>query len=366
MKIATIVGARPQFIKAATVGRAIKNHPDKSLKEILIHTGQHYDENMSEIFFREMEIAKPNYHLGIGSGLHGEMTGRMLESIEKVLMKEKPDWVLIYGDTNSTLAGALAGAKLHIPVAHVEAGLRSFNRKMPEEINRLIADQCSSLLLTPNSEATQQLINEGFAKNKIYECGDVMFDAALYYQQKAYSHSNILKTLSLPSKGYVLATIHRAENTDDTRKLFEILEGFKKISAHTEIVWPMHPRTKTVLKNMNAWETANQSLRIIDPVGYLDMLNLETHAQAIFTDSGGVQKEAFFFKVPCFTLREETEWNELVKNGFNQLVELDAHSIFDAYYNSHQVDLNWDTPLFGDGTSAIKILDHLLKSSKHQ
>jgi len=361
MKIATVVGARPNLIKAGALSRTIAqlNQTGSAIREILIHTGQHYDQNMSEVFFREMEIPSPNYHLGIGGCSQGAMTGRMLEAIEKVLLKEKPDWVLVYGDTNSTLAGALAAVKLHIPVAHVEAGLRSFNRRMPEEINRILTDQCSELLFTPTKIATAHLFSEGFSDKKIRQVGDVMYDAALYYHQKAKQESRILETLRLQSKNYALATIHRAENTDDPARLQEIFLGLKAISEHTRVILPLHPRTKQALEKENLHTLVDEKLKFIDPVGYLDMINLESHAKIILTDSGGVQKEACFFKVPCLTLREETEWRELVEQGFNCLVPLQKEEIFKYFLCGIELKADWDVPLYGNGRATHDILKEL-------
>ena len=317
MKIATIIGARPQFIKAATVSRLIRNRNDVS--EILVHTGQHYDDNMSKVFFDELEIPKPDYNLGIGGGNHGAMTGRQLEAIESVLLKEKPDRVLVYGDTNSTLAGALAAVKLHIPVAHVEAGLRSFNRAMPEEINRVLTDHAADLLFAPTETAVKNLSSEGLMP-KTRQTGDVMFDAALFYAEKALTNSSILTKIGLASKNYVLATLHRAENTDDDGRMRDIVAGLLDLSTEIPIVLPLHPRTENVLKKLNLLTTLAKQIQVIDPVGYLDMVMLEKNANLIVTDSGGVQKEAFFHSVPCLTLRDETEWVELVELGWNQLV----------------------------------------------
>lgn len=364
MKIATIVGARPQFIKAATLSRAISQDASRSFQEVLIHTGQHYDANMSDIFFEEMELPRPHYHLGIGSGTHGAMTGRMLEAIEKTLIEEKPDWVLVYGDTNSTLAGALAAVKLHIPIAHVEAGLRSFNKAMPEEVNRILTDHSADLLFTPTSGATRQLLKEGIDPGKIAEVGDVMYEAALHYRQKAYRESKILDRLGLKAQGYSLATVHRAENTDHPDNLKAIITAFTLIaSGGNPVVWPVHPRTRQAMAQHGLLQSADQ-IKLIDPVGYLDMLNLETNAQAILTDSGGVQKEAYFFKVPCLTLRNETEWTELVDNGFNHLVPLDPESILETYNTALRHRPNWDISLYGQGNSASQILQTLSLASE--
>jgi UDP-GlcNAc3NAcA epimerase len=355
MKIATIVGARPQFIKAAALSRVISQQPTQT-REILIHTGQHYDSNMSDVFFKEMDIARPDYHLGIGGCSQGAMTGRMIEAIENILIREKPDWTLIYGDTNSTLAGALASVKLHIPVAHVEAGLRSFNRRMPEEINRIVADQCSDLLFTPTEAATKQLLHEGIPSNKIRQVGDVMYDAALHYQKRAKVESRILEILNLKPKQYALATIHRAENTDDIYRLREIFFGLQAVANEDNIVIPLHPRTKHALEQQQLFHYFNAHLRLIDPVGYLDMMQLEANAKIILTDSGGVQKEAFFFQVPCLTLREETEWRELLEYGFNKLVPAKREEILHHYRMGRQSICRWDVPLYGNGTATHEIV----------
>lgn len=365
MKIATVVGARPQFIKAAAFSRAIATQDKFPAREILIHTGQHYDSNMSDIFFDEMELPKPHYHLGIGSGSHGAMTGRMLEAIERVLIDESPDWVVVYGDTNSTLAGALAAAKLHIPLAHVEAGLRSFNRKMPEEINRILADHSADLLFTPTANATKRLQKEGICESKIAEVGDIMYEAALYYGVKATGKSTILEKLGLSKKKYVLATIHRAENTDDPEKLAAVLDGLSLIAKHTPVVWPVHPRTRQAMIDNDLLTSAQNSLVIIEPLGYLDMLSIESQAEVIITDSGGVQKEAFFFKIPCLTLREETEWTELVEHGYNQLVPLAPKTILEAYLTACHRIIDWGIHLYGQGNAATQILEHLWKRKRH-
>lgn len=316
--IATIIGARPQFIKAAVVSHHLRKQP--CLKEVIIHTGQHYDDAMSQVFFDELEIPSPDYHLGIGSGLHGQQTGRMLEAIERTLIELNPDWVLVYGDTNSTLAGALAAAKLHIPVAHVEAGLRSFNRRMPEEINRVLTDHLSSVLFAPTATAFHNLQNEGISEERIVVVGDVMYDAALTFAAKAQRTSRILDQLQLSSGGYFLATIHRAENTDNPERLQTIFKALEQLSQLAPVVFPMHPRTRKRVEALcSASLAAHSRLRLLDPVGYLDMVQLERHAAVIITDSGGVQKEAFFYRVPCVTVREETEWVELLELGWNRL-----------------------------------------------
>jgi UDP-GlcNAc3NAcA epimerase len=316
MKIATIVGARPQFIKAAVVSRAFRTTDE--LDEVMIHTGQHYDQNMSEVFFRELGIEKPDYNLGIGSGLHGLQTGRMLEALEGVLLEEAPDWVVVYGDTNSTLAGALAAAKLRIRVGHVEAGLRSFDRRQPEEINRVLADHVSSLLLAPTLQAVENLRCEGICEN-VHLCGDVMYDAALFYGSRAEQCSRVLERLRLSRKDYILATIHRAENTENVERLRTVMGALAELTGDIAVVLPLHPRTRKILQRVGILDDAVRRLRLTEPVGYFDMVMLEKHARLIATDSGGVQKEAFFHHVPCVTLRETTEWVELVEMGWNRL-----------------------------------------------
>lgn len=358
MKIASIVGARPQFIKVAVISRAIQTHNleeggSAPVKELIIHTGQHYDDNMSRVFFEELDLPEPHHHLGISGPSHGAMTGRMLEAVERVLLEESPDWVMVYGDTNSTLAGALAAAKLNIPVAHVEAGLRSFNRRMPEEVNRVLTDHVASLLFCPTRQAVENLLREGFGHvvdleagaadpgsggganpNRgsypvVYQVGDVMYDAALYYGPKAERASRILEDLGLAGRSYVLATVHRAENTDDPRRLAEIFRGLAAVAEKLPVVVPVHPRTRKELEKAGV-SAGSSGLRLLDPVGYLDMMRLEKQARVIVTDSGGVQKEAFFYGVPCVTLRQETEWTELVALGWNRLVGTKADSMVQA------------------------------------
>ncbi|POQ98361.1 UDP-N-acetyl glucosamine 2-epimerase [Alkalispirochaeta sphaeroplastigenens] len=313
MKVTTVIGARPQFIKAAVVSRALAA---QGISETIIHTGQHFDANMSEIFFDELEIPQPGHNLGIGGGSHGQNTGRMIEAIEALLIDHRPDVVLIYGDTDSTLAGALAAVKLHVPVAHIEAGLRSFNRRMPEEINRILTDHAADLLFAPTEAAVSHLAAEGIPDARVHLVGDVMYDAALFYGAKAEDKSSILEQQNLKRGEYVLATVHRAENTDDRERLTAIIDGFAE--SNRTIILPLHPRTKSRLANFGI-SVANNIL-LIDPVGYLDMVMLEKNAALIATDSGGVQKEAFFYGVPCVTLRDETEWTELVEAGWNKLV----------------------------------------------
>lgn len=354
MKISTIVGARPQFIKASVVSRAFREQRPE-VSEILVHTGQHFDPNMSDVFFEELEIPRPDYHLGIGGGTHGQNTGRMIEAIERVLLDERPDWVLVYGDTDSTLAGALAAVKLHIPVAHVEAGLRSFNRCMPEEINRVLTDHSSDLLFAPTRQAVRNLMAEGINSNKVRRVGDVMYDAALFYAAKAEACSAILQTLGLRRKGYILATLHRQENTDNPQRLNSILRGLSESIA--PVILPLHPRTRRQLREYGI--SLNEPIFPMEPVGYLDMVMLEKHAKLIATDSGGVQKEAYFHGVPCVTLRDETEWVELVEHGFNCLVGSDPEKIAMAIRVIPDQP-NRHLSLYGDGHAAENILSHLL------
>lgn len=359
MRIVTIVGARPQFIKAAVISRAIRQHninSDEQLEELIVHTGQHYDPNMSDIFFEEMDIPKPAYNLEINGGSHGKMTGEMLAAIETVLLDEKPDWVLIYGDTNSTLAGALAAAKLHIPVAHVEAGLRSFNRKMPEEVNRVMVDHISSLLLPPTQTAVDNLLNEGISKN-VVNVGDVMYDASLYYRGKGEETSTIINDLNLEKGNFVLSTCHRAENTDDLVRLKGILEGLAEIATETPVILPLHPRTKAVILDRGLVSVLG-NVRIIEPISFMDMIQLEQNAKAIVTDSGGVQKEAYFFKVPCITMRDETEWVETVEAGWNIIVGADKNTIVTAFKGINP-NKPW-SEMYGNGDSGGKIVKLLL------
>jgi UDP-GlcNAc3NAcA epimerase len=350
-KIVTIVGARPQFIKAAVVSRALKQF-ETTAEEKIIHTGQHFDANMSDIFFDELDIPKPHFHLGVGGGTHGQNTGRMMEKIEAVLLEEKPSVVLVYGDTDSTLAGAVAAVKLHIPVAHVEAGLRSFNKKMPEEINRILTDHAADILFTPTSTATDHALSEGLAKEKIQQVGDVMYDAALYYAAKAESSDNILKRLSLTTKQFILTTLHRAENVDDKNRLQQIFNGLAK--CNMPVILPMHPRTKKRLQEFGI--TLPVNISIIEPIGYLEMIMLEKNAAIIATDSGGVQKEAYFHRTPCVTMRDETEWVELVECGANILTGADESKIEAAIKKSFGTSMDiFSKPLYGNGDAGLLI-----------
>ena len=319
-KILTVVGARPQFIKASALSNALRAEPE--LTELLVHTGQHYDDNMSAVFFEELGLPAPAYHLGISGGRHGEMTAEMLKQLEQVFLKENADLVLVYGDTNSTLAGALAASKLHIPIAHVEAGLRSFNKQMPEELNRILTDHCSSLLFTPTNVATQNLLHEGFQPSQIPQVGDVMLDVAVLSKVKASEQVStaLLKSLGLTSGDFFLSTIHRQENTDNIIRLKAIFEGLNLLAQSKKVVLPLHPRTKARLKQFEL-QYLLKGLLVVPPLSYLEMVALESHSSLIITDSGGVRKEAFFHRVPCLTLRDETEWIELVEAQWNRLVK---------------------------------------------
>ncbi len=337
----TIVGARPQFIKAAPVSRAIAEHnrgvtsATAGIAEILVHTGQHYDYEMSQVFFEVLNLAKPAYHLGVGSGSPGWQTAEMIKRTERVLVKEKPDAVLVYGDTNSTLAGALAAAKLHLPVAHVEAGLRSFNRRMPEECNRVLTDHLSSLLFAPTETAVDNLKREGITAG-VHLVGDVMYEAAMHHGEISEKESTILQRLGLERKSYSLATVHRAENTDDRERLAGIVQAFVEISMSQPIVWPMHPRTRQRFSAAELSRMESSGLKLINPASYLDMLLLEKGANVILTDSGGVQKEAMWFQVPCVTLRDETEWIETVERGWNQIAGSRQDKILGAFQKALQ------------------------------
>ncbi len=395
MKIVTVVGARPQFIKAAAVSRAIAEYnavaQDQSpaIREVIIHTGQHFDENMSDIFFDEMQIPRPDYHLEINSLGHGAMTGRMLEKIEEVLIKEQPDWVLVYGDTNSTLAGALAAKKLQIKVAHVEAGLRSFNMQMPEEINRILTDRISDILFCPTDTAVKNLQNEGLKIQElqgtthnlpltihypqVIKTGDVMQDAALFYRDKAANKSIIIEKLGLKAQPFALCTIHRAENTDVPERLRNIFAALEDISREMPVVLPLHPRTRKKLAEASITvhdltSTIHHSpftIHHIDPVGYFDMIQLLEHTRIVLTDSGGLQKEAFFFAKPCVTLRDETEWVELVEGGYNMLAGADSNQIVRHYQNLCRTTHNYDIDLYGQGKAAQSIVTLLADQGKN-
>ena len=395
MKILTILGARPQFIKAGSVSREIAK--DDEVEEVIVHTGQHYDTNMSDIFFDEMKIPKPNYFLGIGGMSHGAMTGQMIEKIEELVLKEKPDWVLVYGDTNSTLAGAIVASKLHIKLAHIEAGLRSFNMKMPEEVNRILTDRVSDILFCPTDAAVENLKKEGFpfklSTNNyqlITNVGDVMQDGAMFYKQFA-KRPEATKNQQLKTNNYILCTIHRAENTDNINRLKNIFESLDEISKEIQVILPFHPRTRKIVSSL--WslvdseekgvyylktnnqkpETKNQQLKtnnliIIDPVGYLEMVWLIDNCSLVMTDSGGLQKEAYFFEKRCITLRDETEWVELVDIGMNTLVGADKAKIVSSFWSivskNHKLktkNQQQKTNLYGDGRASKKIIEYIRK-----
>ena len=353
MKILTILGARPQFIKAGSVSREIAKYDD--LTEIIVHTGQHYDANMSDVFFDEMKIPKPDYFLGIGGNSHGAMTGQMIEKIEEVCIKEKPDWMMVYGDTNSTLAGAIVASKLHIKLAHIEAGLRSFNMNMPEEVNRILTDRVSNILFCPTDTAIQNLQNEGYDNLtcKIVKSGDVMQDGAIFYRKLAS------KPKCRVEKEYILCTIHRAENTDDEHRLRDIFEALSTIAKDKQVILPLHPRTKNIIKKL---DIKVDNLTIIDPVGYFKMVWLIDNCSLVMTDSGGLQKEAYFFEKPCITLRDETEWVELVTCRANILVGANKEKILEAYKYNGKFDIeNSKLNMYGGGKASENIIIDIMK-----
>ena len=350
-KIITIVGARPQIIKSSAISRAVKTVFSEQLEEIIVHTGQHYDENMSKVFFEEMNIPTPNYNLQVGSGSHGQQTARMLEGLEKIFLDEKPDGVVVYGDTNSTIAGALAASKLHIKIAHVEAGLRSFNKLMPEEINRITTDRISDLLLVPSQNAMQLLENENLSENAIFT-GDVMFDSILFYQKMAEEKYS-LNSITSESEFY-LATVHRAENTDDKERLQNIFSAFSEMNK--PVLLPLHPRTKSKLDGINF----NDNIKIIEPVSYLEMILLLKNSSKVLTDSGGLQKEAYFMKKPCITLRDETEWVETLNGNWNFICGANTETILDKI---KVTDFEKQKDYYGNGNAGKKIVDSLIKFS---
>lgn len=370
VRILTVVGARPQFIKAAPVNRAIERHNIQNhrqrITEIVVHTGQHYDHNMSQVFFDQLKIRQPKYNLGVRSGNHGEMTGLMLAKIEDVLLKEKPDWVLVYGDTNSTLAGALAAVKLHIPVAHVEAGLRSFNRGMPEEINRVLTDHVSSLLFCPTDTAVEDLKKEGINQG-IFKVGDVMYDAFTFNKELSEKKSRILSELDLESESYCLATVHRQENTENSQRLLSIFGAFEELSsAECPFLILLHPRTRKALWQHRKKDQVSPHIQLLSPASYLDMIALEAHAKIILTDSGGVQKEAYFAKVPCVTLRDETEWIETVEAGWNHLGGANTQKVVRAFQEAADSSPNGQPNFYGNGEAAKLIVKHLISASDNE
>ena len=371
IKIVTIIGARPQIIKAAALSRAIKNKFSDKIKEVIVHTGQHYDENMSQVFFDELGIPAPDYNLGVGSGSHGAQTAKMIEGIEEILVKEKPDYLVVYGDTNSTLAGAIAASKIHIPIVHIEAGLRSFNKAMPEEINRICCDHCSTMLFSPTATGYKNLINEGFnPKNEkpftadnpgIYHCGDVMYDNSLHFSSTANSQQPTAKSY------YILCTIHRNNNTDEPKRLKSIVNALIKISEEKDIIIPLHPRTKKMLDmnlDSDTYNTLinNKRIHIIEPASFLEMINLEKNADMVITDSGGVQKEAYFFKKPCIIIRSETEWKEIVEVGAAILADADKNRIIEGYYHFKDNGIKEFPEIFGDGKAAEFICNELISN----
>lgn len=369
MKILTVLGARPQFIKAAAISRSIKVHNSEvqhSIDEVIVHTGQHYDSKMSSVFFVEMNIPKPDYRLDCGNLNHGAMTGRMVEKIEDIILQEKPNIVLVYGDTNSTLAASLAASKHQIVLAHVEAGLRSFNMSMPEEINRILTDRISNLLFCPTSTAVQNLTKEGYPfpiyksnKQRIFNVGDVMYDTTLFYSEKARESIHLNKW-NITDYEYALCTIHRAENTNDVKKLRSIFTALKEINNHLKVVIPLHPRTKRILQDKNCYDLIDE-ITVLEPLSYLEIQRLEMGARVIITDSGGMQKEAFFHNVPCVTLRDETEWIETIDVKANKLVGTDVTSIVEASTN-----LSWnkksEISIYGNGDTSSKIINLILDS----
>lgn len=382
VKIITIIGARPQIIKAAALSRAIRLHFPGIINEVIVHTGQHYDESMSAVFFEEMGIPKESYNLNVGSKSHGHQTGEMLAGIEDIILKEQPDAMVVYGDTNSTLAGALAAAKLQIPVVHIEAGLRSFNKAMPEEINRIGADHVSTLLFAPTKTGYNNLVNEGFKTDnpapytadnpKIYLCGDLMYDNSLYFSAVADEKTDIIERLGLTGREFILATIHRNTNTDDEQRLSALFSAINSISIehNLPVVLPLHPRTRKMLDThlLPEVKTAvelNTNFLIIEPAGFLEMIALEKQAKLVMTDSGGVQKEAYFFEKPCIILRTETEWVEIVENGAAMVTDANATRIIEAYNTLTTKAIDYK-PIFGDGKAAEFICGEIVKQLNKQ
>jgi UDP-GlcNAc3NAcA epimerase len=378
-KIVTIIGARPQIIKAAAISRAICTHFSTQIEEIIVHTGQHYDPEMSEVFFNELQIPKPNFNLKVGSGNHGAQTAKMIEGIEQILLSEKPDYIILYGDTNSTLAGSIAASKLHVPIVHIEAGLRSFNKQMPEEINRILTDHCSTILCSPTQAGLDNLEKEGFSLSNqapftsdnpgVFNVGDVMFDNSLFFSELAEKQT-ILQLIDIENKPFILTTLHRNANTDDPKRLTDIISSLVALSETNEIpfVLPIHPRTQKqmdlllpdVLKQSL---TQSKYLKIVPPVSFLDMVLLEKNASLIITDSGGVQKEAYFFQKPCLILRPETEWVEIVASGAALLCDANAEKIKAGFqYFYFQKPVIQFLPLYGNGDAAQKILNLILKN----
>jgi UDP-GlcNAc3NAcA epimerase len=377
MKLVTIIGARPQIIKAAALSRAIKTHYADRIQEIIVHTGQHYDDNMSQVFFDELQIPRPDHNLHVGSASHGVQTARMTEGIEALLIKEQPDYIVLYGDTNSTLAGAVAAAKIHVPIVHIEAGLRSFNKSMPEEINRIVCDHCSTLLFSPTLAGMENLRREGFPMDndglftidnpKVYHCGDIMYDNCLHFADIAEEKTDIIQRLELANKPFILATIHRDSNTDRPERLNAIFSALMRLSKECQVVLPLHPRTSKLLKtnlkkDLQQQLFSNQNIRLIPPVSFLEMIALERHAQLVMTDSGGVQKEAYFFKKPCIILRPETEWVEIVQTGNAILADADESRIMEAWKHFQSNPPTSFSEIFGDGHAAEFMLEKMLEN----
>lgn len=383
MKLVTIIGARPQIIKAAALSRAIKNHFSDRIQEVIVHTGQHYDDNMSQVFFDELQIPRPDYNLHVGSASHGVQTARMIEGIEALLIKEQPDFIVLYGDTNSTLAGAVAAAKIHVPIVHIEAGLRSFNKSMPEEINRIVCDHCSTLLFTPTKAGLENLKREGFSIDeggvstgsttavptidnpKVYHCGDIMYDNSLHFANIAEEKTDIIQRLELVGKPFILSTIHRDSNTDHPERLGAIFDALIDLSKENQIVLPLHPRTAKLLKTnlsnkKQSLVFSSPNIKLIPPVSFLEMIALERHAQLVMTDSGGVQKEAYFFKKPGIILRPETEWVEIVQTGNAILADADESRIMEAWQHFKNNPPTVFPEIFGDGHAAEFMLDKII------
>ena len=378
MKLVTIIGARPQIIKAAALSRAIHNHYAGQIQEIIVHTGQHYDDNMSKIFFEELQIPRPDYNLHVGSATHGAQTARMTEGIEAILNKERPDFIVLYGDTNSTLAGAVAAAKIHVPIVHIEAGLRSFNKSMPEEINRIVCDHCSTLLFTPTLAGLDNLKREGFPMDndgpysidnpKVYHCGDIMYDNSLYFADIAEEKTDIIQHFELADKSYNIATIHRDSNTDQPKRLNAIFNTLLHLSEECQIIMPLHPRTAKFMKT-NLTESLQKqilicpNIKFLPPLSYLEMTALERNAQLIMTDSGGVQKESYFFKKPCIILRPETEWVEIVQTGNAVLADADESRIMQAWQHFKNNPPTVFPEIFGNGHAAEFMLEQILRTN---
>lgn len=375
MKIVTIIGARPQIIKAAALSRAIRNHYAGRIEEVIVHTGQHYDANMSQVFFDELDIPHPDYNLHVGSASHGVQTARMIEGVEEILIKECPDFIVLYGDTNSTLAGAVAASKLHVPIAHVEAGLRSFNKTMPEEINRIVCDHCSTLLFSPTKAGCDNLQREGFVMDnagpytvdnpKVFHCGDIMYDNSLYYSSVAPGKTDLIRRLGLDGQPFVLATIHRNANTDNPERLTAIFSSIVQIAEEATVVLPLHPRTDKMLntivsRRLQELVRNHVNLRLIEPVSFVEMVALERNAHLVMTDSGGVQKEAYFFAKPCIILRPETEWVEIVATGNAVLADADTDRILGAWRHFKTHPSSNFPPLFGDGHAAEFVIEQIL------